>query len=71
MNRLFNITTCGDIIDIDKFDVIINKIRDFIELNESDYNYIEKLHKSYLMTLLKIYNSNVKSMNEYISFSNN
>jgi hypothetical protein len=55
----------------DRLQQIINKIQDFIMLDEIDNSYIETLDKSYLLFLLKFYNTNVKNMNEYIEMCGN
>ena len=43
--------------DIEKYDIILNKIDDYIVLNKEDIDYINTLPNDKLIYIIKIYNN--------------
>lgn len=65
------LTYTNEKIKIDKYEKILIKIKDFTELSNIDFKFLETLNKYELLNLLTLFNSNVNYMNEYIVSLNN
>jgi hypothetical protein len=66
LNKIFKKDTSIQKTEIDKYEKIMIKIKDFSELSYNDLKFIKTLHKCHLIELLVLFNSNVNYMNEYI-----